>query len=58
MAAALEIFLSKLSVEFSLRLLSTKPNIALVAPENSAISSKTAKFLPTKLSLRSKSSGG
>ena len=51
-------FLSTLSVVCSSKLLSTKPIMPLVLPENSEISSKTEKFFPTKLSLRSKSSGG
>ena len=58
MAAALVIFLSTLSFVCFLMLLSTKPTTPLVFPENSAISSNTAKFFPTKLSLKSKSSGG
>ena len=47
-----------LSVWLSSRFLSTKPTTPLVELENSANSSKTAKFFPTKLSLKSKSSGG
>ena len=47
-----------LSVWSSSKFLSTKPITPLVVLENSASSSRTAKFLPIKLSLRSKSSGG